>query len=235
MYPSPIGEGLGPMKRAIVWTMVGISVFTTNGCVTRSTYEEVLAELQATKTEIGNVKEQSAMLSREAAELEQLKSDLERQFETAAIALQRAKDSVEAEEAAAHRQLSQLAQRLNQLSAQQNHLRLALQRARDEEPSLQESAESFKVKLQETDGPRRSALPAIATPDPLISTQAPNSGAGSSQPQPTPVAVSTVAPQTAQPPSKAAVPAAPAPEQADEGFLAAIRNWFLSLWRSIFS
>jgi chromosome segregation ATPase len=203
--------------------------------VTRSTYEEVLAELQATKTEIGNVKEQSAALSQEAAELEQLKADLERQFETAAIALQRGKDNAEAIEAAAHRQLSQLGQKLNQLSAQQNHLRLALQRARDEEPSLQDSVESFKAKLQETEGPRGSALSAIATADHLIATPASNTATGSSVAQPTPVAVSTVAPQAAQPPSKPAVPAAPAPEQADEGLLAAIRNWFLSLWRSIFS
>ncbi len=223
------------MQRVVTCTTIVLIVTAMNGCVTRSTYEEVLAELQATKTEIGSVKEQSAALSREAQELQQLKADLERQFETAAIALQQAKDHVQAEEAAALRQLGQLGQRLNQLSAQQNHLRLALQRARDEEPSLQDSVESFRVKLQDTDGRRGSALPAVSASEHFMATPASPSAAGSSVAQPTPVAVSTVAPQAVSPPSKSPVPAAPAPEQAEEGIFTAIRNWFLSLWRSIFS
>lgn len=222
------------MKRTVS-TILLLIITTVNGCVTKSTYDEVMADLEAIKAEITRAKEQSQTLSQEAAELERLKADLARQFETAAIALQQAKHNIEDEQAAAHRQLSQLAHRLNQLSAQQNSLRLALQRARDEEPTLQESVESFKVRLAETNGPRASAFPAVATPADIVATPTSTPVPGSSGAQPAPVAVSSVATQPDQPPAKPALPAAPVQEATDEGFFAAIRNWILSLWRSIFS
>jgi multidrug efflux pump subunit AcrA (membrane-fusion protein) len=229
------------MRKEISLSLLCLITMTGNGCVMKSTYNEVLADLEGTKAELDSARTQSRMLTQEAAELEQLRGDLARQFEAATAALQQAKLDIETEQAASQRQLHQLTQKLNQLTAQQNSLRLALQRAQDERPALQSTIDKFKTKLGDVDGPRvpsfSSFPPPSVTPTnesaqtlttPQAQTQA------STNPAPVPTTTPRSAP-TDQPPGKAKPPTPQNQEAADNGILSAIKGWVLSLWRSIFS
>ncbi len=226
------------MKALRVGFLLPAILFVGSGCVMKSTYEQALADLDATKAELEQAKTQSRALEREAAELERLKVDLTRQFEAATTNLQQAKQDIENEQAAAQRQLSQLNQKLSQLAAQQNSLRVALQRAQDERPALQTTIDKFKSKLGETDGPRAPSFTTYAPVSPPVGDPQVPSPAVADQvravpdPAPQPAAASAPVEQSGV---KTDRPRTAAAEPAEEGIFSTIKGWVLSLWHSIFS
>ena len=109
--------------------MLCLATLTTGACVTRSTYDAAVADLEATKAELDSTRTQSQVLTEQVSELQQLKIDLARQMEAAPSALQQAKQQMEAEHTASQERLSKLTRTISQLTAQQNSLRYALKRA----------------------------------------------------------------------------------------------------------
>ena len=209
---------------------------TTGACVMSSTYNEAVAELDATKAEIDSTRTQSKVLTEQVNELQQLKIELARQKEEISLAVQQAQHSMQAEHAASQARLSTLTRAISQLNVQQRRLHYALQRANEERPALQSMVEGFKSKLGEVDGSRGPLSP---TPIAPINEQAETALAPPSQ----------VAAQT-DPASKPTVPAPADPtavnpkpqppikqttEPVEDDWLSTLKGWILAFWQSIFS
>ena len=112
------------MKRGmkIHTVTVGMLCFvalTAGACVMPSTYDETIANLDATKGELDRTKTQSKLLVEQVNELEQHKATLARQMEAASSALQQATQQMRAERAASQARLNRLTRAINQLATQQ--------------------------------------------------------------------------------------------------------------------
>jgi len=214
-----------------------LATLTTGACVTRSTYDSAVADLEATKAELGSASTQSQTLTKQVSELQQLKIDLARQMEAASSALQHAKQKMETEHTASQERLSKLARTISQLTAQQHSLRYALQRANEERPALQSMVERYTSKLGESDGPRAplSPPPVAPTIGQAETALAPTTQvAAQTDPAPNPTVTTSAAPAEAT-----AAPPQPANRQTAEpvggGWLSTLKGWIVSLWQSIIS
>ncbi len=218
--------------------MLCLVILTTGACVTRTTYEAAIANLEATNVELYSTRAKSQLLIERVRELEQEKVILARETETAVFALLHAKQQAQTEQQLLQERMSSLSDAISQLTAQQNRLRYALRRAKEEQPELQATVEMYKSQLGEIDGlraplstpPERSnqqAEAALAPP-----TQVPAQTGSASNPTVTVPAVS------ADP--KAGNPKMPStnkqtPEPVEDDWLSMLKDWAISLWRSIFS
>ena len=223
-----------------VWLLC-LTTLTIGGCVASSTYDVAVADLEATQAELKIARTQSELLTEQVRELERSKRDLARQMEDASSALQQAQQEMDAERIATQERLRKLNQTISQLTAQQNGLRYGLKRATEEQAKLQSAVDRYNPTTGEADGLRSSLFPSPIAPT--------NGQAGTalapSAPAPVPVpseptSRSTVATQAAPTDQTAADPK---PQSAgkqtakpvEEGWLPAIKEWVMSLWRSIFS
>jgi len=214
--------------------MLCLTILTTGACVSRSTYDATIANLEATKAELGSARTQSQELIEQVSELQQLKLDLARQMEAAWSALMQAKQKMEAEHTASQEWLSKLARTISQLTAQQNSLRYALQRANEERPALQSIVEGYTSKLSEADGLRAP----LSTPS--IGEQAETARAFPAQgPAQTNLAPKPTVATPAGSSDAAVANPHPANKQTSEpvggGWLSSLKGWIISLWQSIFS
>jgi TolA-binding protein len=219
--------------------MLCLATLTTGACVTRSTYDDAVADLEATKAELDSTGTQSQVLTEQVSELQQLKIDLARQMEAASSVLQQTKQKKEAEHTASQERLSKLNRTIRQLTAQQNSLRYVLKRATEEQVRLQSIVERYKSKLGEVDGPRAPLSPPPITPT--------NEPAETALAPPAQVAAQTdaVPKPTVTTPAASADPTAANPkpqpankqtsEPVEEGWLSMLKGWVISLWRSVFS
>lgn len=219
--------------------MLCLAILTTGACVSRSTYDAAIADLEATKAELGSTSTQSQVLIEQVSELQQLKIDLARQMEAAWSAFLQAKQKMETEHTASQERLSKLIRMISQLTAQQNSLRYALQRANEEQPTLQSIVERYTSKLGEADGfrgplstppispigeqaERALAFPAQGpaqtdlAPNPTVTTPAASADPTAANPKPQPANK-----QTSEP--------------VEDDWLSMLKRWVISLWRSIFS
>src|SRR4029077_10147933 len=87
---------------------------TTSACVMTSTYNEAVADLDATKAEIDSTRTQSKVLTEQVNELQQLKVELARQKEETSLAVQQAQHSMQAEHAALQAKLNRLTRAISQ-------------------------------------------------------------------------------------------------------------------------
>jgi|GEM_PF-954947 hypothetical protein len=221
--------------------MLCFLALTTSACVMSSTYNEAVADLDATKAEIDSTRGQSKVLTEQVNELQQLKVELARQKEEISLAVQQAQHSLQAEQTASQARLNRLTRAISQLNVQQRRLLYALQRANEERPALQSMVEGFKSKLGEADGSRGPLSP---TPIAPTNEQAGTALAPPSQVagQPTPVPNPTVTPPAA-PADPTAVNPKPQPqsankqtsEPAEDDWLSMIKGWVIAFWQSIFS
>jgi Skp family chaperone for outer membrane proteins len=219
--------------------MLCLATLTTGACVTRSTYDVAVADLEATKAELDRTSIQSQGLTEQVSQLQQLKIDLASQMEAAASALQQAKQHMEAEHTASQKRLSKLHRMISQLAAQQNSLRYALQRANAARAALQSNVEEYTSKLGEADGPRAplSTPPVERTDQPAETALAPPAQvAAQTDPASKPIVTTpaasadpTAANPTPQPANKQTS------EPVEEDWLSMLKGWVISLWRSIFS
>jgi outer membrane murein-binding lipoprotein Lpp len=227
-------------KKAHIVTagMLGLAILTTGACVTRTTYEAAIANLEATNVELYSTRAKSQLLSERVRELEQQQIILARETEAASSALRNAKQQVETEQQFSQERMSRLIGAINQLTAQQNRLRYALQRAKEEQPELQATVEMYKSKLGEVEGirsplstlPERSNQQAERALAP--STQVP------AQTDSTPKPIVTAPAASAEP--NANNPKMPSTskqisEPVEDDWLSMLIGWAVSLWRSIFS
>ena len=221
---------------ATAW-MLCLATLTTGACVTRSTYDAAVADLEAATAELGSTRTQSQALTEQVSELLQLKIDLARHMEAASSALLHAKQKMETEHTASQERLSKLARTISQLTAQQHSLRYALQRANEERPALQSIVERYTSQLAEADGLRvpLSPPPIAPTNEQAETALAPSAQvAAQTDPTPNPTVTTPAAPAD----STAATPQ-PANKQTSEpvegGWLSTLKGWIISLWQSIFS
>jgi len=204
--------------------MLCLATLTTGACITRSTYDTAIADLEAKKAELDSTRTQLQVLTEQVSELQQLKIDLARQMEAASSALQQAKQQMKTEHTASQERLSKLNRIISQLTAQQNNLRYAFQRANEERLALQSIAEKYTSKLGEANGPRAPLSPPTIAPT--------NEPAETALAPPAQVAAqtdSTAANLKPQPANKQTS------EPVEDGWLSMLKGWIISLWRSIFS
>lgn len=227
-------------KKAHIVTvgMLCLVTLTTGACVTRTTYEAAIASLEATNVELYSTRAKSQLLIEQVRELEQQKVVLARETETSVFALLHAKQQVETEQQLSQEQISRLSGAINQLTAQQNRLRYALQRAKEEQPELQATVEMYKSKLGEADGltaplstslerSNQQAERALAP-----STQAP--AQTDSIPKPIVTAPAASADPNANNPKMPSTNKQPS-EPVEDDWLSMLKEWAVSIWRSIFS
>ena len=219
--------------------MLCLVALTTDACVMSSTYDEVVADLEATKAELDSTRIHSQVLTEQVTELQQLKIDLARQIEVASSALHQAKRKMDTEHTASQERLSKLTRAISQLTAQQKKLRYALQRANEERPALQSNVERYTSKLGEPDGPRAPLSPPPIAP---ANKQAETALTPPAQiaAQTDPASKSTVTtPESSVGPTAANQNPQPANKQTsgpvEDDWLSMLKGWIISLWQSIFS
>jgi hypothetical protein len=222
--------------------MLCFAALTTSACVMSSTYNEAVADLDATKAEIDSTRTQSKVLTEQVNELQQLKIDLAKQKEEISLAVHQAQDSMQAEHVASLARLNRLNRAISQLNAQQRRLLYALQRANEERPELQSMVEGYKSKLGEVDGSNGSR--GSLSPPPIAPTNEqggtalapPSQVAGQPSPVPNPTVTTPAAPT-----DPTAVNPKPHPankqtsDPVEDDWLSMIKGWVIAFWHSIFS
>jgi len=225
--------------RALTAGLLCVATLTTGACVTRSTYDSAVVDLEAVKAELDSTRVQSQALTEHVNELQQRKIELARQMGAVSSELQRATQQMKAEHAALQARLSNLNRIISQLIAQQSRLRYALKRAYEEQPMLESIVEKYKFQLSEADGSSAppSSLPieganqqaerALAPParvatqtDPALKPTVTTPAASADQ---------TVANQKPSPVNN------PPSEPIEDDWLSVLKGWVISVWRSIFS
>ncbi len=218
--------------------MLCVATLTTGACVTRSTYNTAVADREAVKTDLDSIRIQSQALTEQVNELQQLKIDFTKKMEAASSALQRATQQMRAEHAALQERLTRLNYIINQLTTQQNRLRYALRRVNEERPALESIVEEYKSKLNEADGPTALLSPAPIEsinrqPETAIAPPAPVATQKDPALKPT-----TTTPAASADPTAANPKPSPANKQTSEpgedDWLSMLKEWAISLWRSIF-
>jgi cell division protein FtsB len=225
--------------RALTAGLLCVATLTTGACVTRSTYDSAVVDLEAVKAELDSTRVQSQALTEHVNELQQRKIELARQMGAVSSELQRATQQMKAEHAALQARLSNLNRIISQLIAQQSRLRYALKRAYEEQPMLESIVEKYKFQLSEADG---SSAPPSSLPIEGANQQAERALAPPAQ-----VATQTdpALKPTVTTPAASADPTVanqkPSPvnnppfEPIEDDWLSVLKGWVISVWRSIFS
>jgi TolA-binding protein len=209
-------------------SICGLAMFAASGCVMQSTYDAAVQEGLTTKTELARALEDQKTLTRQVSDMELLNADAVREAEAAGAALQRAKDDAEYERQQLEQQIARLKQKLAHATKQQRSLQYELTVAKENTAALQERVDVYQRKVRDS---------AVATPEPAV--HKPFDPSTIPVPQDLP-AVPAVAPQQPAPtPAPAPAPpvsrARPSQPPPDEDWMTSIKNWLVSLWRSVFS
>jgi len=210
------------------------------GCAWQSTYDEAVAEREGVKAELQSTKLEQDRLAEQVRVIEPLAQHARQQAEQAHASLRDAIDAAEGEHQIVEERHAKLVQLIDQLTVQQNSLRRSIRQMKAQGPGLQATVDKYRTQLDEAD--RLSAAAAFAPPppvhDPIASAAAPPLPASHPGPTVTPTSMSSSPsiPSADAPPASATRPATKrGVEPAEEGFLASMKDWLVSLWRSIFS
>ncbi|MGE5710101.1 MAG: hypothetical protein ACM34B_07920 [Nitrospira sp.] len=200
----------------------------------KSTYDAVVQEAEFNKTELEMAREEQKALARQVTSLEGQNREVMRDAEATVAAAQQAKTEAETQRRTAEEQQARLKQKLAQLVRQQAALRDDLHVAKENTGALQELADVYQRKIREqaagigTAGTTREVARA---PEPFNPATLP-----SPEVLPSPKAApEPAAPPAATSPTPPAPPAPRAPEPEESGWFSAIKEWVVSLWRSVFS
>ena len=203
------------------WLLCG-AILAASGCVTRSTYDGAVADLESTKVELDSTRVQVRVLTAQVSELQQDNIDLSRQMEAVSSELQQAAQQMRVEHAALQARLNKLNRLISQLIAQQSRLRYALKRAYEEQPMLESLVDKYKSKVSETDG---SSTPLSSPPIGSANQQADTALAPSGQ-------VATQTDPAAASPKPSPVNKQPS-EPVEDDWLSLLKEWIISLWRAL--
>ena len=225
--------------RALTAGLLCVATLTTGACVTRSTYDTAVVDLEAVKAELDSTRVQSQALTEHVNELQQRKIELARQMGAVSSELQRATQQMKAEHATLQARLSKLNRTISQLIAQQSRLRYALKRAYEEQPMLESIVEKYKFQLSEADG--------SSAPPSYLPIEGANQQAERALAPPAQVATQTdpALKPTVTTPAASADPTVanqkpspvnnPPSEPIEDDWLSMLKGWVISVWRSIFS
>ncbi len=215
-----------------VAVMLCLVTLTTGACVSRSTHNVAVADLEATKAELNSTQTQSQALTEQVGELQEHRLIIARQLEAASLAYRRATQRMEAERLAWQR-LNKLSRMVSQLAAQQKSLRVALQRENKAQPGLQAMVEEYRAQVGEDGGPGAPVShPLINRTDQPVETSPPAQVVAQADSAPKP----TVMPQAA-PANSPGVNPPPAnkqiPEPVEQDWLSWFQEWVMSFLQSI--
>jgi flagellar biosynthesis chaperone FliJ len=216
-------------------TVIGIACFAimSSGCIMKSTYDAAVQETDSYKVELERAREEQRLYAKQVKELEQSNKDTMQDAEATLTATMRAQTDMEAERRLAEEQEAKLKQKIAQLIRQHHAMREELAVARENSAALQELVEVYKRKVAEL-------------PRDIVASSSPNTTPASKPfdpallppvqdlPPPAP-AVEPSKPAPVPAPATPPVPAKHKPEPAESGWLTTIKEWVVSLWRSIFS
>ena len=221
------------MISTAVTALCGFALFTTSGCVMQSTYDAAIEEGRITRTELARALEEQKVLTRRVSEMELINADVMREAESAVASLQQSKDAAEQERQQAEQHIAKLQQKVAQASKQHRSLQYELTVAKENTAALQELIDVYQRKVR--DG--ATSVANTATGEPAIHKPFDPSTIPVPQDLPPVPAVAPPAPEPAPAPVPAPKPSAAKTTQppADESLLTSVKNWLLSLWRSVFS
>jgi len=218
-------------------TSLGSSILLlAAGCAWQSTYDETVAEREGVKAELQSVKSEQDRLTEQVKAIEPLTQKARQQADRASASLREAIDAAEGEHKIAEERYATLAHRIDQLSAQQNSLRRSIRQLKAEAPGLQSAVDKYQAQLEEAD--RLSAAAAFPPPppihDPIASAAASPLATSHSGPTVTPTSMSLPSSEPISAPATRSATKQRA-EPAEESFFGGMKDWLVSLWRSVFS
>jgi peptidoglycan hydrolase CwlO-like protein len=216
--------------------MLCLATLTTNACVTRSTHNVAVADLEATKAELSSTTTQSQVLTEQVSELQQHRLDIARQIDAASSGFRQAAQQREAERAALQKRLSRLSHTISQLTAQQNSLRYALQGENKAQPRLQVVVERLRSQLDKADGPEAPVSPpSVNHTDQPVETAPPGQVVAQTVPVPKPTMMTPAAPANPTAANPTPQPANKQPsEPVEQDWLSWLKEWVFSFLQSIF-
>ena len=200
----------------------------------KSTYEAVVQEGESTKLELDRAREEQKLLSRQVSQIERSNAQSMREAETATAALEQTKDDAERQRQLSEEQLARLKQKLSQLTKQHNALQYELTVAAENSAALQELVEVYQKKLRDgaATGPASSSTLEPPAPKPFDPASIP---LPQDLPPPTPTPSVEPSKPAAVTPGTPAPASKPVAEPKDSGWFSGIKDWIISLWRSVFS
>jgi hypothetical protein len=199
----------------------------------KSTYDAAVQEGEATKSELERAREEQTLLARQVSQIERLNAEALRDAEATTAAVQQAKDDAERQRQLAEEQIAKLKQRLAQLTKQHGTVQYELTVATENTAALQELVEVYQRKVRDnaSAGLTTSPVPEATAPKPFDPATIPTP---QDLPPPTP-SLETSKPVAAPGPQPPPVSQKPAAEPKDSGWLSGVKEWIISLWRSVFS
>lgn len=209
------------------------ATFTTNACVTQSTYDTAAADLEGAKAELHSTRIETQGLTQQVSDLQKRQIDLAKQMNVALSALQQATREMKAERTASQKRLSKLNHMIQHLIAQQKSLRYVFKHETKEKARLQSAVDNYTSKLGSVDGLRASAAPSPGEPfnTALVPpAQTPVQNESAPKPTVTATAAPVTQPATIQKPQP---PRNQPPEPVEEDWLTFLQNWIASLWKSV--
>lgn len=209
-----------------------VSLTSTTACVKKSTYQAVQMEIAEHRRALTAAKDDVNQLTAEAARLQEVNQDQERNAIALLEALQKEKDAEALWQKQVRQKTDALVVRLNVMQNQQRWMARETEHAVKEQATLEELVAKYKGQLQNS----------VLSPEPVVSPAPRDIGPTVSEPAaitppvPTPPpAVSSVPPPPQPDPALAPVRQNPTPEPQDDSWFSTFKGWLGSLWRMIFS
>jgi flagellar motility protein MotE (MotC chaperone) len=226
-------ERRGTMVREVVLWLSCATMLTAGGCVMKSTYDAAVQEGETTKSELDRAREEQKLLARQVSQIERSNAEALRDAEATTAAVQQAKDEAERQRQLAEEQIAKLKQRIAQLTKQHGTVQYELAVATENTAALQELVEVYQRKVRDSAGAgvTTSPLPETTATKPFDPATIPTP---QDLPPPTP-ALEPSKPIAAPAPEPSPVSQKPAAEPKDSSWLSGVKEWIISLWRSVFS
>src|SRR5262245_53782666 len=209
-----------------------IVLVTTTACVQESTYQAVQVEIADLRSQLTATKDEVSQLTAQAARLQQVKQEQERNVIELLEALQKEKDAEALWQKKVRERTDALVARLNAMQGQQRWLARETDHVVKEQATLEALVARYKGQLQDS----------VMSPEPVISPVPRDTNLTASQPTaitpsvPTPPPAVLPAPPPPQPePVPQLERPKPTPEPQDESWFSTLKGWLRSLWRMIFS
>jgi hypothetical protein len=201
-------------------------------CVKESTYQAVQMEIAEHRSALATAKDEVNQLTAQAARLQEIKQEQERNVVELLEALQREKDAEALWQKQVREKTDALVARLNLMQSQQRWLARETEHVVKEQATLEALVAKYKGQLQNS----------VLSPEPVVSPAPRDTGPTVSQPTaitppiPTPPPAVAPAPPPPQPePLPQSERQKPIPEPQDESWFSTFKGWLGSLWRMIFS
>jgi hypothetical protein len=188
-------------------------------------------EGDATKSELDRARGEQKLLAREVSQIERLNAETMRDAEATTATVQQAKDEAERQRQFDEAQIARLKQKTAQLVKQQRAVQYELTVAKENTAALQELVEVYQKKVRDR---AVAGVPSLAEPP----APKPFDPATIPPPQELPPPIPSLEPSKPVPapaPPSPPVSQKPAPDPKDSGWFSSIKEWVISLWRSVFS